>query len=90
MERKRVHLVVHGTVQGVFFRSSTQDQATGRGVAGWVRNTAEGTVEVELEGASDDVEAVVDFVHRGPGAATVEHVEVTELEPTGASGFEVR
>lgn len=90
MERKRVHLVAHGMVQGVFFRTSTQEEAQRRGVAGWVRNTAEGTVEAELEGAPDDVEAVVAFVRDGPGAATVEQVEVTDREPTGASGFDVR
>lgn len=90
MERKRVHLVAHGMVQGVFFRASTQEEARRRDVAGWVRNTAEGAVEAELEGAPDDVDALVAFISDGPGAATVEQVEVTEVEPTGASGFDVR
>lgn len=86
--RKRV--VVHGAVQGVFFRDSTRDEAGRRGVAGWVRNTPEGTVEAVFEGDQEAVEGMVSFAERGPSSAEVERVEVTDEEPEGLSGFEVR
>lgn len=90
MERTRVHVVVHGLVQGVFFRGTLAEQARRRGVAGWVRNTPEGTVEAELEGPADAVDALVDFCREGPPAAVVERVDVRSTEVTGADGFTVR
>ena len=86
--RRRV--VVHGRVQGVFFRDTTRRAAQSRGVSGWVRNTPEGSVEAVFEGESDAVEAMVGFVHDGPRGATVGKVEVAEEEPEGLSGFEIR
>jgi acylphosphatase len=86
--RRRV--VVHGRVQGVFFRDSTRQQAEEAGVAGWVRNREDGTVEAVLEGDDDAVERIVDWVREGPGHADVERVEVAEEEPEGLSGFQVR
>jgi acylphosphatase len=86
----RRHLLVHGRVQGVSFRAATQQQAREHAVAGWVANLADGTVEVELEGEPDDVEAVIGWCHQGPPAAGVSRVDVTEIEPTGASEFSVR
>ena len=72
MVRKRV--VVHGRVQGVFFRDTTRRTAQSRGVAGWVRNTPEGPVEAVFEGDSDAVEALVRLRHEGPRGAMVENV----------------
>jgi acylphosphatase len=86
--RRRV--VVHGRVQGVFFRESTRRLALERGVAGWVRNTWEGTVEAVFEGSPADVERLVEFVHRGPGGARVERVEELEEDEEGLTGFAVR
>ena len=63
--RRRVK--AHGRVQGVFFRDSTREEAQTRGVAGWVRNCEDGTVEAVFEGEPDDVEALVWFVRSGPG-----------------------
>lgn len=90
MERKRVHVVVHGIVQGVFFRGTLADRARRRGVAGWVRNTLEGTVEAELEGPAEAVDALVAFCHEGPPAAVVERVEVRDIPVTGEGGFTIR
>ncbi|HEY8341294.1 MAG TPA: acylphosphatase [Egibacteraceae bacterium] len=90
MERKRVHVVVHGIVQGVFFRGTLADHARRRGVAGWVRNTLEGTVEAELEGPAEAVDALVAFCHEGPPAAVVERVEVRDIPVTGERGFTIR
>ena len=87
-ERRRV--VAHGRVQGVFFRDSTRREAERRGVAGWARNTAEGTVEAVFEGEPDAVEAMVAFVRAGPGHSSVSEVEVHKEEPEHLSGFDIR
>jgi acylphosphatase len=82
-------VVVHGRVQGVFFRDSCQREAVHAGVTGWVRNAADGSVQAHFEGPAEGVQAMIDWVHRGPRHADVSRVEVTEAEPTGASSFEV-
>lgn len=84
------HVVVHGSVQGVFFREQTRRLASRAGVAGWVRNTDEGTVEAWFEGDPDDVDVLVHFVGYGPSGAHVERVEVEEVAPEGLRGFDVR
>ena len=86
--RRRV--VVHGHVQGVFFRETTRRLAQEHGVAGWVRNTWGGTVEAVFEGPPEAVERLVDFVHRGPQGAAVERVELFEEDDEGLRGFAVR
>lgn len=86
--RRRV--VVHGRVQGVFFRDTTRRLALEAGVAGWVRNTWEGTVEAAFEGPPEAVERMLGFVHRGPSGAAVERVEVFEEAEEGLTGFSVR
>ena len=86
--RRRV--VVHGQVQGVFFRDSTRERAQSRGVAGWVRNRSDGAVEAVFEGVPDAVESMVRFASEGPGRADVADVEVSEEEPEGLSDFDVR
>jgi acylphosphatase len=70
----RVHVVVTGRVQGIGFRFSTVDQARRLGVQGWVRNEADGSVEVLAEGERGAVEGLVRFLHRGPPGARVEDV----------------
>jgi acylphosphatase len=86
--RRRV--VVHGNVQGVFFRDSTSDEAESKGVAGWVRNRDDGTVEAVFEGEPDAVEALVEFCRSGPSKADVERVDVEDEEPEGIGSFSVR
>ena len=90
MAEIRRRVVVHGRVQGVFFRDSTQKEAEARGVAGWVRNRDDGAVEAVFEGDRDAVERLVEFCRSGPSRADVDHVDVEEEEPEGLSGFEVR
>jgi acylphosphatase len=82
--------VVHGHVQGVFFRDTTMRRAIERGVAGWVRNNPDGTVEAVFEGDPDAVEAMVRFAHEGPRGAIVDRVEVIEEESEGLTRFGVR
>jgi acylphosphatase len=86
--RRRV--VVHGRVQGVFFRDTTRRLALEHGVNGWARNTWEGTVEAVFEGSPEAVARLVDFVHRGPRDAFVERVEVFEEDEEGLAGFRIR
>jgi acylphosphatase len=83
-------VVVHGSVQGVFFRETTRRKAQSRGVGGWVRNNADGTVEALFEGDPEAVESMVAFVRDGPRGAQVERVEVQEVEPEGTGGFQIR
>jgi acylphosphatase len=86
--RKRV--VAHGYVQGVFFRDTTRRRARSAGVAGWVRNRPDGAVEAAFEGEPSEVEAMVEFCRRGPGRSEVERLEVTDEQPEGLTGFEIR
>ena len=86
--RRRV--IVHGHVQGVFFRDSTRRLAQQHGVAGWVSNRWDGSVEAVFEGDDESVERLVRFVHDGPRGAAVERVEVVAEQPEGLGGFDVR
>ena len=83
-------VVVHGAVQGVFFRDTTRRRAESRGVSGWVRNRSDGTVEALFEGDADAVESMVAFAREGPRGAEVERVDVQDAEPEGHGTFEIR
>lgn len=87
MESERRHVTVYGFVQGVGFRFAVERAARTRGVAGWVRNRPDGTVEAVFEGEPEDVDALVDFCRRGPRGAGVERVDVAAESPEGLSGF---
>jgi len=86
--RRRV--VVHGHVQGVFFRDTTRRLAEREAVAGWVRNNPDGTVEAALEGEPEAVERLVRFCAEGPRGAVVERADVYDEEPEGLRNFSVR
>jgi acylphosphatase len=86
--RRRV--VVRGHVQGVFFRDSVRRLAERHGVSGWVANRWDGAVEAVFEGEPEAVERLTEFCRTGPRGAYVDHVEVSEEEPVGESGFSVR
>jgi acylphosphatase len=85
----RTHVVVSGRVQGVFFRDSIRRLAEQHGVAGWVRNTWDGTVEAVFEGEPDCVDRLVEFCREGPPGARVENVDASTETPEGLSGFRV-
>jgi acylphosphatase len=85
----RTRVVVHGYVQGVFFRDSVRRRALSDGVSGWVRNNRDGTVEAVFEGEPDAVERLVAFCREGPRGARVDRVEVQAEAPEGAGGFAV-
>lgn len=86
--RRRV--TVHGRVQGVFFRDSLRQRARSHNVAGWARNRSDGSVEAVFEGRPEDVQRLLDFARKGPRQAEVENVEVSDEEPEGLTGFEIR
>ena len=87
----RAHVLVSGTVQGVFFRFETRRLAWRLGVAGWVKNRRDGQVESVFEGEREVVERMVEFCRHGPSGARVTNVEVRWEAPTGEfEGFNVR
>jgi len=88
LERRRV--VVHGRVQGVWFRESCRREAEARNVAGWVRNRADGTVEAVFEGPPQAVAAMLAWCRTGPPRAGVARLEVTVEPVRGEVGFSVR
>ena len=88
--RKRVRVVVNGRVQGVGFRDGCHRRAAGLGLAGWVRNRSDGSVEAEFEGPPEAVGAMVAWCRTGPRLARVDQVATEALAPTGDTGFRVR
>ena len=88
--RVRVRVIVHGRVQGVWFRESCRSQATALGLGGWVRNLADGTVEAVFEGSEPAVARAVDWCRTGPDRARVAAVDVRPEAPTGEPAFRVR
>ena len=89
-ERVRARVRVRGRVQGVFFRAEARDRARSLGVAGWVRNVPDGSVEAVFEGDEQRVESMVEWMRRGPSGAAVESVEAVREEPREEQGFFVR
>ena len=88
MIRRRV--IVHGFVQGVFFRDTLRHHAARLGVSGWARNTRDGTVEAVFEGEPGAVERMVALSREGPSGARVERVDVVEEPLQGLGGFAIR
>ncbi len=88
-QKKTLRLVIHGRVQGVFFRDSMRTEALRLGVTGWVRNCHDGSVEAMVHGAPDGVDAIVQWAHHGPARAQVTHIDIEEADGSCA-GFEIR
>jgi acylphosphatase len=86
----RRRIVARGRVQGVFFRDTVRRRAEAAGISGWVTNRDDGTVEAVFEGEADAVDSMVELSRSGPGRAEVTELDVSEEEPEGLSGFEIR
>ena len=84
------HYIVRGVVQGVAFRWSTREAARRLGVAGWVRNRPDGSVEAWAEADPVRVEMLTAWMEDGPGGARVSELVVEEAVPVGLEGFEIR
>ena len=83
--------LIGGRVQGVGFRWFTHDAAAREGLHGWVRNLADGRVEVFVEGDGESVRRLEAAVRRGPASARVEEFSTEEHAPSGRTeGFEIR
>lgn len=89
-ERVARRAVIIGRVQGVFFRDSARQQARMLNVKGWVRNRADGSVEVWAEGERAAVGALFDWCREGPSRASVETVLIEDAEPAWHDTFQVR
>lgn len=81
--KKRGHFIVAGGVQGVFYRMYAREEATRLGLTGWVRNQADGTVEIVVEGDKDALAEFLEWCRRGPSYA---HVTGVQEEYSGATG----
>jgi acylphosphatase len=90
MAHKRIHVIVQGRVQGVFFRAYTKEEADRLGLVGWVRNRHDGKVEAIIEGEAAAVDRMIDWLHDGSPMANVVRVQVAEEEATGEHrGFSI-
>jgi acylphosphatase len=86
----RARVIVHGRVQGVFFRAEASARARSLGLAGWVQNRPDGAVEAVFEGPQEAVESMLRWCERGPVGARIDAADVTWEQPAGDEGFEVR
>ena len=86
-ETVSVRAVVSGRVQGVWFRAWTVEQAIRLGLAGWVRNRADGSIEAVFSGPRSKVDEMIAACWSGPSAARVENVAVEPCDPPGGAGF---
>ena len=86
----RLHLIIKGRVQGVFFRSETRELANKHNVSGWIRNNTDGSVEAVFEGSEESLKELLMWCEEGPSGARVEHIEINWEREKGIIGFEVR
>ena len=84
-----VHIIVHGQVQGVFFRASAKAQALELGLTGWIRNLSNGTVEVHAEGDQDALSEFIRWCHKGPSHARVSRCDLDWIAPQVMSNFKI-
>lgn len=87
MKAVRLHII--GRVQGVFFRASTKEKAEALGVAGWVKNCDDGSVEIVAEGEEKALKKFEEWCHEGPTGAEVEKVEVAPVSPQKFHEFSI-
>lgn len=81
------HLLIHGKVQGVYYRASAVAEATRLGVSGWVRNRSSGSVEAVICGSDEQIEAFIQWAQEGPPNADVRHIEVSAWDEPVSAGF---
>jgi acylphosphatase len=89
---EKVHVMIAGRVQGVWFRAKTRQKADELGLTGWVRNTADGRVEAVFEGEHALIDQMLVWCQRGPPLAKVNAVDILSKEPAthGFQGFDIR
>jgi acylphosphatase len=88
--KKAIHVKVSGLVQGVFFRKHTQNTAVKLGVNGWVRNSDDGSVEIEAEGDAKALDEFLKWCNKGPDRASVTELVIKEIDLQNFTSFEVK
>ena len=83
MAQKRIHLVIRGRVQGVYFRAATQREARRLGITGWIKNRPDGSIELVAEGDEDAIKELTNWTSHGPSTARVDHVDTRWRGYTG-------
>ena len=89
MTNSTVHIIIHGQVQGVFFRASAQVRASELNLAGWVRNLSNGTVEVHAEGKRESINLFIEWCREGPPTAKVSRCDLNWVTPQAVRNFKV-
>jgi len=88
---KAFHLLVHGRVQGVWFRASTQEMARQLKLKGWVRNTPDGYVEIHIQGEDSSIDQMLAWCNQGPPGARVDRIDISEVSPNKEyKAFDIR
>ncbi|MDB5209085.1 MAG: hypothetical protein JWR72_4160 [Flavisolibacter sp.] len=84
---KTIHLLIKGKVQGVFYRATAKEKASGLKLSGWIKNTRDGHVEAVASGEEDDLQSFIAWCKKGPPGAQVKSVEITETQEKFTEGF---
>jgi acylphosphatase len=87
---RHLNIAISGNVQGVFFRATAKEVADSLGVKGFVRNRNDGSVYIEVEGETADLDRFVSWCRQGPPRAVVSNIEVADGTVVGFTGFEIR
>ncbi len=90
VDQRTVHVLIHGRVQGVYFRAWTQEQAEQLGLSGWVRNRRDGAVEAVFAGPAEKVDLMLERCRFGPRDAQVAEIEVIQDGGAAPEGFTVK
>jgi acylphosphatase len=84
-----IRLIIKGRVQGVFYRATAKDVAEQNGISGWVKNTAEGYVEIMATGSEEQLENFLQWCRQGPPRAQVMAIEQEKLPEQAFDGFRI-
>ncbi|MFW9831190.1 MAG: acylphosphatase [Candidatus Thorarchaeota archaeon] len=76
---RAIRAIVHGLVQGVFFRAYTRDKAHQLNIVGWVRNNRDGTVECYAQGPDEAIEKFIEFLHHGSPSSQIDDVAIIDV-----------
>ena len=85
-----IQIIVHGRVQGVWFRAGTKEKAGELGIFGWVKNRPEGTVEIHAEGEKSQIDNFIFWCRKGTPAANVTSVDLASISLQNFTSFEIR
>ena len=89
MDRKTLHLLIEGKVQGVFYRASAKEIADEMKITGWVKNTKEGNVQIVCQGGEAELQQFINWCKQGPRRAKVESIKITETMATSFDDFRI-